>query len=199
LGLLSLFSRQPEVTDQLLQLAGSHDVVGLCAHDAHGIPRWPWSSISSGYEDIFRTFAVYLPRPQGGALSADAAQAASQVRSALARGEAWCGFRSIAPAGGFSLHSAGGAPGRTARSGETLEVRLPAAIPPQTQVRVFGPGTLLEDGRSVRLEAPGAVQIEVWARVPGLLFADEDGWKPWIVPSPVRVVPPAAEAPVAVP
>lgn len=187
-GLLSVVKAQPEAEARLLGLAAKGPFVAVCAHDAHGLPS---------YASEFRTLSVYLPGTAagagpGGALPSDAVAAATKVVDDLAQGRAWCGFHGIADADGFALEGLD-ANARTAEVGRTVRLRLPAAIPPKIQVRVAGPATLLEDGRSFRVDGPGAIQVEVWAHVNGMYF--EDGWKPWLVPSPIRAVARAA-APV---
>jgi hypothetical protein len=175
-GLMMVASPEPAATELLLSLAAERPMVGLCAHDAHGLPS---------YESVFSALATYVPPgPEGLGLPQDAEAAADRVVSALVSGESWCAFHAIAAGDGFALRGVG--PERSAVQGEVLTVELPAAVPEEVQVRVHGPATLLEDGRSVRLDGAGAVQVEVWARVPGMFL--QDGWKPWLVPSPVRVV-----------
>ncbi|HYX91620.1 MAG TPA: hypothetical protein VE782_08660, partial [Myxococcaceae bacterium] len=176
-GLLTLVRAQPVVTQRLLELNSERQVTALCAHDAHGIP---------GYEEEFRVLSLYLPRAPDGSTSLpkDPEAAARRVLDDLASGRAWCGFRAIAPAGDFGIAGVSETR-REAFGGDTLRLQLPRSGPREIEVRVEGPASLLADGRSVRLDRPGAVQIEVWARVPGMFF--QDGWKPWIVPSPIRV------------
>jgi hypothetical protein len=177
-GLLTMVRAQPELTRRALELAEQQPLATLCAHDAHGLP---------GYEEEFRAFALYLPSPPGGgALPADPVAAGRRVLDDVALGRAWCGFRAIASAAGFSIAGVSDLP-RQASVGQTLTLHLPSSTPKEIEVRIHGPAALLEDGRRVRLDGPGAVHLEVWARVPGMFF--QDGWKPWIVPSPIRVVP----------
>ncbi len=173
-GLLTVVQAQPEATDRLLALSSSAPKVALCAHDAHGLPP---------YESEFQTLSMYLPA--GVALPPDPYQASALVLAAFAQGDAYCVFHGLAEGSGFSLK---GLSGREARVGQTLEVVLPAVSPRDVRVEVRGPARVLPGGRSVQLDAPGAVQVEVWALAPGRLFVEE--WKPWIVPSPVRVLPP---------
>ncbi|HZA50850.1 MAG TPA: hypothetical protein VE549_08915, partial [Myxococcaceae bacterium] len=187
-GLLSLVRAQPELTRRALELAEDRPVVTLCAHDAHGLPA---------YAEVFRAFALYLSSSAGSALPEDPNLAAHRVLEDVGLGRSWCGFRGVASAAGFSIAGVGDRE-RQAFAGDTLTLHLPPWAPQAIQLRIHGPAVLLEDGRRVRLERPGAVHIEIWARVPGMFF--EGGWKPWIVPSPIRVVqrppvrsPPAAE------
>jgi hypothetical protein len=53
-------------------------------------------------------------------------------------------------------------------------------------VEVRGAGRLRPDGVSVELVEEGAVQVEAWVEAPGRFFGSR--WRPWIVPSPVRVL-----------
>jgi hypothetical protein len=184
-GLLTLVRAQPEVTRRVLELNAQRQVAALCAHDAHGIP---------GYEEEFRALALYLPpsRAGTGGLPEDPEAAARKVVDDLASGSAWCSFRAIAPAGGFSIEGLSEPGRREAFAGDTLRIKLPPSAPREISVRVSGPAAVLEDGRSVRLDGTGPVQIEVWALVPGMFF--QDGWKPWIVPSPIRVMPKVPKA-----
>ena len=71
-----------------------------------------------------------------------------------------------------------------------LQLRLPSLPAERVRVQVWGAGRLREDGRSVELTEPGAVQVEVWVRGPGRLTGE--AWRPWLVPSPVRVLPRAS-------
>jgi hypothetical protein len=68
-----------------------------------------------------------------------------------------------------------------------LTVRLPPHTKDTVRVQVWGAGRLQPDGSTVELVEEGAVQVEVWVLAPGRLFGSE--WRPWIVPSPVRVLP----------
>lgn len=188
-GQMAVVREQPEAMARLLELASQQPYVGLCAHDAHGYPS---------YESEFRTLALYLPPLSGGpALPPDPVEAQRHVVEQIAGGQAWCAFHGIAAGDGFAVLGADGAPARTARVNDVLTVQLPSTLPPELQVRVFGAGTLGADGRTVTVSGPGAVQVEVWAKLPGMYF--QDGWKPWLVPSPIRVEPSAGaqEAPVA--
>jgi hypothetical protein len=76
---------------------------------------------------------------------------------------------------------------REARVGDVLTVRLPPHPPGSVRVEVWGAGRLRPDGASIELVEEGAVQIEAWVQAPGRLSGSE--WRPWIVPSPVRVLP----------
>lgn len=181
-GLLMLADHQPEAHERMLALASERPYTALCAHDAHGLPS---------YESVFRTLATYVPPgPEGLGLPSDAKAAADRVVQAIASGESWCAFHAIAAGDGFAINGLG--PGRTAEEGGFLTLELPLATDLELDVRVHGPATLLDDGRRLKLDGPGAVQVEVWAKVPGMLL--QDGWKPWLVPSPVRVQPKSSEA-----
>ncbi|MBF5046319.1 PHP domain-containing protein [Aggregicoccus sp. 17bor-14] len=181
-GLLLLAHEDSPALPRLLGLAARGPQVALCAHDAHGLPP---------YADVFRTFALYVPAP-GGQLPADPALAASQVVQALGSGRALCAFRALGEPPDFALEglAASGPGARRAHAGDVLRVRLPPLPPEQVRVRVWGQGRLLADGRSVQLSGPGAVQVEVWVLGPGRLWGRE--WRPWLVPSPVQVLPRAA-------
>jgi hypothetical protein len=97
-----------------------------------------------------------------------------------------CSFRALGAPEGFMLEGMS-ARSREARVGDVLSVRLPEHLPGTVEVRVWGNGVLRPDGVSVELTGEGVVQVEVWARAPGRFFGSE--WRPWIVPSPVRVLP----------
>ncbi len=175
-GLLTVVVPQPEATERLLSLSVTGPKVALCAHDAHGLPP---------YQAEFETLSMYLPASLGKSLPTDAAAARALVLTALASGEAYCGFHALAEASGFDVQ--GMKPGRQAQLGQTLKVVLPAATPPSARVEVRGPGKVLADGRTVQLDGAGAVLVEVWVEAPGRFFGSE--WKPWIIGSPVQVVP----------
>ena len=182
-GLLMLAQAPHEATERLLSLASAGPMVALCAHDAHGLPA---------YEDVFRTLALYVAAPPGG-LAEDPARAAAQVTQALGAGDSLCVFRALGEPGPFSLQlpqSSAGPGERVARVGDVLELGLPPHPSERVRLRVWGSGRVREDGRSVELTGPGAVQVEVWVLGPGDLFGE--AWRPWIVPSPVRVLPRAA-------
>jgi hypothetical protein len=97
-----------------------------------------------------------------------------------------CAFRALGEPEGFALEGLD-AERREARVGQVLTVRLPLEAGEQVRLEVWGAGRLRPDGRSVELVEAGAVQVEVWARAPGSFFGTR--WRPWIVPSPVRVLP----------
>ncbi|QSQ24972.1 PHP domain-containing protein [Pyxidicoccus parkwayensis] len=204
-GVMLLVTPEPEPAARFMELSRAHPRIALCAHDAHGLPS---------YEAVFESMAMYLPPELVPApLPKDAAEAAARVTKALGSGRALCAFRALGEPEGFALSvvapadeaMAGVAPDhrdtsadavpdgtvperREAKVGDVLEVRLPGN-PEEGSVRVqvWGDGKLRPDGRSVELTGPGVVQVEVWARAPGRFFGTE--WRPWIVPSPVRVVP----------
>lgn len=161
-------------TERLLELEREKPRVALCSHDAHGLPR---------YEDVFRALAVYLPDTRE--LPGDARAAAELVVKGLASGGAVCAFRALGEPEGFALEglSTGS---REAHVGDVLTVRLPPGAGEQVRVEVRGVGRLKPDGRSVELVEEGAVQVEAWVRAPGRFFGTQ--WRPWIVPSPVRVL-----------
>lgn len=172
-GVMMLVEPQPEATAKLLELTREKPRVALCSHDAHGLP---------GYEDVFRAMAMYLP----GELSKDPRAAAGQVLTGLASGRALCAFRALGEPEGFALEGVD-AERREAYVGGVLTVHLPPEAGDRVRVVVQGAGRLRSDGRSVDLLEPGAVQVEVWARAPGRFLGTE--WKPWLVPSPVRILP----------
>lgn len=177
-GVMVLVTPQPESTERLLELTRERPRVALCSHDAHGWPR---------YEDVFRSLAMYLPPaalPEP--LSTDPRAAAEQVLRALAGGQAVCAFRALGDPTGFALEGPL-TDQRVARVGDVLTLRLPPHPADKVRVQVWGAGRLGPDGTSVELVEEGAVQIEVWVQAPGRLFGSE--WRPWIVPSPVRVLP----------
>src|SRR5919198_2244430 len=124
---------------------------------------------------MFRAFALPLPSSGGPALPADSRAAAQHVLEEIGLGRAWCGFRAIASAAEFSISGIGERE-RQAFAGDSLRVNLPPWAPKEIELRVRGPAVLLDDARSVRLEKPGAVQVEGWARVRGMPF--DGGWKP---------------------
>jgi hypothetical protein len=97
-----------------------------------------------------------------------------------------CTFRALGEPAGFALEGLD-PERREARVGDVLTVRLPPHPVEAVRVEVWGPGKLRPDGVSVELTGEGAVQVEAWVRGPGRFFGSE--WKPWIVPSPVRVLP----------
>ncbi len=184
-ALLSVVRGQPELTMRLLSLSAGAPKAAVCAHDAHGYPP---------YDTEFQTLSMYVPPASAGALlPEDPRAAATKILEDLGQGRAWCAFHALGDGDGFRID--GLSEDRGARVGEVLRVVLPRSTPPEIQVRAWGPATVLEDGRSIRIDGPGAVQIEVWARVPGMYF--EDGWKPWLVPSPIVAA--AAPAPSAAP
>lgn len=169
-GTLMLVTPQPAPTAKFLELAARRPLVALCSHDAHGYPP---------YEDVFRALALQIPGP----LEADPTRAAAQVTGALRSGEALCVFQGLGSASDFAIEAL--APGRIAWVGDTLEVRFPLLEREDVRLEVTGAGARVGRDR-VRLTSEGVVQIEVWARAPGLFG---DAWRPWIVPSPVRVLP----------
>ena len=177
-GVMVLVTPQPASTERLLELTRASPRVALCSHDAHGWPR---------YEDVFRSMAMYLPPsalPEP--LSTEPKAAAAQVLRALSSGQAVCAFRALGDPTGFALERPL-TDQRVARVGDVLTLRLPPHPPETVRVQVWGAGRLRPDGTSVELFEEGAVQIEVWVQAPGRLFGSE--WRPWIVPSPVRVLP----------
>ncbi|MDY7229983.1 PHP domain-containing protein [Hyalangium rubrum] len=177
-GVMTMVSPQPASTKRLLELTRERPRLAFCAHDAHGYPR---------YEDVFRSLALYLPPnalPEP--LAQEPRAAAAQVHRALSGGQALCVFRALGEPTGFALEGPL-TEQREARVGDILTVRLPPHPPGSVRVEVWGAGRLRPDGITVELVEEGAVQVEVWVLAPGRLFGSE--WKPWIVPSPVRVLP----------
>jgi hypothetical protein len=180
-GVMMLVGPQPEPTAKLLELTREKPRVALCSHDAHGLPR---------YEDVFRALAMYLPPLEGTTpqpLPEDPRAAAEVVVKGLASGRALCAFRALGEPEGFALEGLD-AERREARVGEVLTVRLPPNAGDEVRIEVRGSGRLRPDGRTVELVEEGAVQVEAWVRGPGGFFGTE--WRPWIVPSPVRVLSP---------
>jgi hypothetical protein len=176
-ALMILNREQPQATSKLLEMSAREPKLALCAHDAHG---WP------AYELVFRSFSLHVPRTATleSGLPADPSDAARAVIEALARARFYCAFDALGAAHGFAVD--GPPPGsRRSRVGDRLLVRLPASPPARTQVRIWGGGRLEADGRTVWLQRPGPMQIEVWIAAPGMLFGSV--WKPWIVSSPIHV------------
>ncbi|MBJ6765166.1 CehA/McbA family metallohydrolase [Myxococcaceae bacterium JPH2] len=176
-GVMLMVAPEPEPMARFMDLSREKPRLALCAHDAHGLPS---------YEHVFRAMAMALPpqdvpRP----LPKDASEAAERVVLALTGGNAVCAFRALGEPEGFALDGLDSG-GREARVGDVLTVRLPERHPDTVEVRVWGDGRL-RDATSVELTGPGVVQVEVWVRAPGRFFGSE--WRPWIVPSPVRVLP----------
>lgn len=179
-GVMLLVVPEPEPTARFLELSSERPRVAFCAHDAHGLPA---------YRAVFESLAMYLPPEQVPfPLPPDAKEAAEQVSRALGGGQSLCAFRALGEPGGFALEGLD-AVRREAHVGETLTVRLPGLSDAESvQVRVWGSARLGADGRSVELTEPGVAQVEVWVRAPGRFFGTE--WRPWLVPGPVRVLPP---------
>ena len=179
-GVMMLVEPGPEPMARLLELEREKPRLALCAHDAHGLPR---------YEDVFKSMAMYLPPSADGsshALSGDAKDAAERVVKGLASGHAVCAFRALGEPKGFALE--GLAPGfREAHVGDVLTVRLPPGSGEGVRLEVWGVGRLRPDGVSVELVEAGAVQVEAWVLAPGGFFGTR--WRPWIVPSPIQVLP----------
>jgi hypothetical protein len=180
-ALMILDREQPEAMQKLLEISAREPKLAICAHDAHG---WP------PYVTAFRSFSVHIPL--SGALQAglpsNAGEAARAVIEAIARGRAYCVFDPLGAAGGFAIEGLRGE-SRRAAVGDRLTVRFPPAAPTEARVQVWGGARLEPDGRTVLLQRPGPIQIEVWIAAPGKLFGTV--WKPWIVPSPILVVPTA--------
>ncbi|RKH44392.1 PHP domain-containing protein [Corallococcus sicarius] len=177
-GVMLLVAPEPEPTARFLELARARPRLALCAHDAHGLPA---------YEAVFSALDLeFPPELLPGPLSQDAREAEAQVTQALASTQALCVFRALGAPNGFALEGYD-AKTREAPVGAVLTVRLPEHVPGTLEVRVWGEGRLSPDGQHVELTGPGAVQVEVWAHAPGRFFGHE--WRPWLVPSPVRVVP----------
>jgi hypothetical protein len=173
---------QEETQARLLELTRARPRVALCAHDAHGLPP---------YRDEFAALAMVLPA--GTVLPQDAGEAARTVQRVLERGEAYCAFTALGAADGFHLE---GLPeDRTVVTGAKLTVQLPNPAPVHVRLQVRGEARLLEDGRTVEATGPGAFTVEAWAEAPGLWGGS--AWRPWLVPSPVRVLASAPVSPTA--
>ncbi|MFP2930223.1 PHP domain-containing protein [Pyxidicoccus sp. 3LG] len=178
-GVMLLVTPEPEPGERFLELSRERPRVAFCAHDAHGLPS---------YEAVFESMAMYLPPELAPSpLPKDAREAAAQVSKALRSGRAVCAFRALGEPAGFALEGVD-PERREARVGDVLRVVLPGK-PEEDSVRVevWGEGRLQPDGRSVELTGEGVVRVEVWVRGAGRFFGAE--WRPWIVPSPVRVLP----------
>jgi hypothetical protein len=158
------------VADWMLQLDGSEPKLAFCGTDAHG---WP------GYATAFRWMSVHLTALA--ALPAPPPEAAQAVVQELAAGRFYCAVDALAPAAGFAVLPADR---RVFQVGEVLEVRLPPSRPPRSQVKIHGPGRLV-DATHVRLEAPGEVLLEVRVETAGLGLGDVS-W-PWLLGQPVKV------------
>ncbi|WP_426757205.1 PHP domain-containing protein [Myxococcus sp. Y35] len=179
-GVMLLVAPEPEPGERFLELSREQPRVAFCAHDAHGLPP---------YEAVFESLGMYLPPSQVPLpLPADATEAATRVSQSLGSGQALCAFRALGEPAGFELEGIVDPERREARVGDVLSVHVPGLPEPgSTRVQVWGSGRLGADGTSVELTEPGVVQVEVWVRAPGRFFGTE--WRPWIVPSPVRVLP----------
>lgn len=169
-GVLGLVDDQPEVHAAMLKRDGMP--VALCSNDAHGRPP---------YQDVFTAMTMAVP---ASAFAGSEAQAADAVVQALASGSAFCVFQALGRPDGFSLQVPGD--GRRLEVGETVQVTLPDAAWERATLRVWGPGEVTPDGRGVTVTGEGLVQLEVWVDAPGRLFGRTP--KPWLVPSPLRVV-----------
>lgn len=170
---VTVSARQEEGTKKLLAHASGLDrpYIAMCAADAHGVPA---------YIHEFNALSIVLPANK--TLSDDPVVAQTELLAMIAAGDTYCAFHGIAPADGFSVSA------RSVKVGEAITVALPAAKPEGARIEIFGPGTL-EGDATVRATAEGAIQIEVWVDVPGRLFGTMR--KPWIVASPIRVLPAA--------
>jgi hypothetical protein len=183
-GVMLLVEPQPEATARLLELEREKPRVALCSHDAHGLPP---------YEDVFQALAMYLPPEEGEGpekLPEDPRAAAERVVKGLASGRAICAFRALGEPEGFALEGLD-AERREAHVGDVLTVRLPPNAGDAVRIEVRGAGRLRPDGGTVEMVEEGAVQVEAWVRAPGRFFGS--AWRPWLVPSPVRVLPRSTE------
>ncbi|WP_241758091.1 PHP domain-containing protein [Myxococcus landrumensis] len=178
-GVMVLVAPESGPGERFVELSREESKLGFCAHDAHGLPS---------YESVFRSLAMYLPPDQVPLpLPEDAKAAAALVTGALRGGAAVCAFRALGEPEGFILDGVD-AVRREARVGEVLKVHVPGIPDPErVRVEVWGAGRLGPDGTSVELTGEGVVRVEVWVQGPGRFFGSE--WRPWIVPSPVRVLP----------
>ncbi|MFL5320757.1 MAG: PHP domain-containing protein [Myxococcaceae bacterium] len=161
-----------EATQKLLELSSSTPKLALCAADAHGLPS---------YTREFATLSTVLPVPAP--LPEDPKEAAKLVLENVRTGATYCAFQALGAADGFAID--GFSPERTVRVGDLLKVKLPNPAPKNVRVEVRGNGELLGP-LVVKANAPGAVEIQVWAETPGRLVGHD--WKPWIVSSAIRVV-----------
>jgi len=178
-GLMLLVQDQPEARQKLIGLSSEGPKVALCALDAHG---WP------AYQTEFELLSMYLPaHPEwSNGWPADPKQAAREVISDLVSGRAYCGFNALGDPSDFRID---GLEGNRRQSvvGTQLRINLPPHAPAGTVLRIWGPGQLGSDGRSVLLTGAGPMEIEVWSPGPGRLLGTE--LKPWIVTSPIWVRP----------
>ncbi len=158
------------VEDWLLALDGPAPKLAFCGPDAHGYPS---------YGAAFRWMSVHLTGVA--ALPEAPAEGAQALVQELRAGRFYCAVDALAPAAGFAVLPADR---RIFRVGEVLEVRLPPVHPPGVQIRVHGPGRMV-DGAHLRLEGPGQVLVEVRVETPGLGLGDVS-W-PWLLGQPVKV------------
>jgi hypothetical protein len=165
----ALAEAQP-VEAWLLALDGPEPKLAFCGPDAHGYPS---------YGAAFRWMSVHLTGIAK--LPESPAEGAQAVIQELRAGRFYCAVDALAPAAGFAVLPADR---RTFRVGEMLEVRLPAVHPPGVQIRVHGPGRMV-DASHVRLESPGQVLLEVRVETPGLGLGDVS-W-PWLMAQPMKV------------
>lgn len=168
---LAMFAADPaEARARLLELSASRPRLGLCAHDAHGLPS---------YEASFRSLSLRVPAPPPGAL--DDASRSAWILARISEGRVSCVFDPLGEPGQVELQ---GVPlERTAQVGDLVAVRWSAPL--EGKVRAHGAATTaLPDGR-VRLDAPGAVLLEVWREGPAPWIGSE--LRPWLVTQPIRV------------
>lgn len=171
-ALFTMVAPQDGTTARLLEISTKRPKVALCSVDAHGIP---------GYDEVFRSLAIEVPREAPLPLDAESAQ--REILSAIHDGAAFCVFRALGDGAGFSIQ---GLPAsRRAPVGTKLKMVLPPEAPAESRIMITGAARVLQDGRTVELDRPGPVQIEVWRRTPGTVLGSE--WKPWIVPSPILI------------
>lgn len=175
-GMIGIVEGDEAATGKLLDLSGEHPIVAVCAHDAHGLPP---------YELEFRVLTMQISTLSPSTLPKGSEEAAQAILARIAAGEGVCVFQAIGDGAGFELE---GVPreGRTVALKELVRVNLPPRLPGEVEVKAWGAARVGPDGRTLLLTGEGAAHVEVWAKVPHLAFGTP--WKPWLVPSPFRVV-----------
>jgi hypothetical protein len=182
--LTSLSSPDPALArwDALLR---ERDVAGIVGADAHSrIPVWKGASLRfPAYEALFDLMRnhVLLEQPLTGAAADDA----TTILRALARGRSYVGVDALAPANGFSFVAERGASrwtmGDDVAADGVLRLRAGGSMPKGARLSLLRDGHVIAEsaGSLLRDEVgPGIYRIEV--RVPG--------WSmPWVLSNPIYV------------
>lgn len=198
--LATLLDRPDDVIRRWDSLLAQRPVVALAAGDAHarlGLRGEPYDSGAAlhvpGYEQVFRTFSIAIPRL---ALSGDAAADAEAIVTSILEGNVYSSIDAMAAPAflGFTATSSGirvGIGGRLPVD-QPVDFIVETNAPAEARVRLLKDGSAVAErsGPALRYTAPagaGVYRVEVYMPV-----APGNPAVPWMLSNPIYVRPPGS-------